>query len=142
MTFIQSNGKLDLGKNSFSPWLLQLCRAEEKQFYCSTGYLQLDDIFLVQGLNIPWCAILKINHRYIYIVSTSTGNPQRGHISVSGTKELRIPFLPVTFSTRYAPPLLPLMWRNFYSELVFPVHCISWNQMSLLEQTHRARWFN
>lgn len=27
---------------------------------------------------MPWCAVLKINHRYIYIVSTSTGNRQRG----------------------------------------------------------------
>lgn len=106
---------LPLQKHSFSPWLLQLCRAEKKQFYCSTGYLQLDDIFLVRGLNIPWCAILKINHRYIYIVSTSTGNPQRRHIPVSGKTELRIQFLPVTFSTQYAPPLLPLMRRDFYS---------------------------
>lgn len=139
LTFIRSNGKPGLGKRCFSLGSAIMSGREETvlmlHWLFTVGWY-----FSCSGAEVALVYCFKINRRYIYRVSTSIGNPQRGHISGLGN-EFRIQFLPIIFQTQSAPPFFPLC-REFFTVKVSSLHCINWNQMSLLEQTHRVRLFN
>lgn len=72
-------------------------------------------------MNVPWCAVLKINQRYIYIVSTSTGNPLKVYVVLLGEQELRVQLIINALdmdSTHFSYDA---------ENIVFPLHCINWN---------------
>lgn len=139
LTFIRSNGKRGLGKRCFSLGSA-IMSGREGTVLMLHWLFTVGWYFSCLGAEVALVFCFKINCQYVYRDSTSIGNPQRGHVSGLGN-ELRIQFLPIILQTQSAPPFSPFMQRTLYCEC-FPLHCINWNQMSLLEQTHRVGLFN